>query len=289
MIGISCTSFSADPPGMWLDRIVGNFDLWEIFSEASHSIVYHEKEFRDLLPSYDLHYSVHAPICDINIASISDPVRKASMKETLDTIKAANRLGIDRVTIHPGLSSMSVHGIESKYLVHAKESMKALDAAQTEYGISLAIENMPDIYFFLGRTAAELDEIVGDTDLGICFDIGHANTTGQIDEMIETFGKRIKNIHIHDNNGKRDEHLTIGDGSIDFPGVLRKLKFYDRNYVIESKSYDSAADSQSVLGPWLSRSSSESRSVSSRPSAVPDGKHVRGMVLIFPIPLRVFL
>ena len=251
MIGISCTSFSADPPKMWLDQIVGNFDLWEIFSEASHSIVYHEKEFRDLLPSYDLHYSIHAPICDINIASISDPVRKASMKETLDTIKVANKLGIDRMTIHPGLSSMSVHGIDYKYLAHAKESMKVLDDAQKEYGISLAIENMPNSYFFLGRTAAELDEIVGDTDLGICFDIGHANTTGQIDEMIDTFGKRIKNIHIHDNNGDKDDHLTIGSGSVDFCKVLKKLKLYDRNYIIESKSYDSAIESQSVLGPWL--------------------------------------
>ena len=70
--------------------------------------------------------------------------------------------------------------------------------------------------------------------------------------MIDTFGKRIKNIHIHDNNGDKDEHLTIGTGSIDFCKVLKKLKFYDRNYVIESKNYDSAAESQSVLGPWLS-------------------------------------
>jgi len=251
MIGISCTSFSADPPKMWLDKIVGNFDLWEIFSEASHSIVYHEKEFRDLLPSYDLHYSIHAPICDINIASISDPVRKASMKETLDTVKVANRLGIDRVTVHPGLSSMSVRGIDYRYLAHAKESMKALDAAQKEYGVSLAIENMPNAYFFLGRTAAELNEIVDGTELGICFDIGHANTTGQIDDMIDTFGDRITNIHIHDNGGQKDEHLTIGEGSVDFPKVLKKLGFYDRNYVIESKSYESAAESQSVLESLL--------------------------------------
>ncbi|MBR4686099.1 MAG: hypothetical protein IKP04_06185, partial [Candidatus Methanomethylophilaceae archaeon] len=79
MIGISCTSFSSDSPQKWLDRIVGNFDLWEIFSEASHSIVYNFNEFSELLPSYDLSYSVHAPICDINIASISGPVREASM------------------------------------------------------------------------------------------------------------------------------------------------------------------------------------------------------------------
>ena len=251
MIGVSCTAFSSDPPKIWLDRIVGNFELWEIFSEASHSIVYNYKEFKELLPSYDLHYSVHAPICDINIASISDPVRKASLKETIDTIKTANKLGIDKVTVHPGLSSMSVHGIEDRYLEHAKRSMRIIDGASKEYGVSVAIENMPDIYFFLARTASELKSLVEDTDLGICMDIGHANTTGQIGEMVDLLGDRLINVHIHDNNGKRDEHLTIGDGSIDFKTVLSKLKKYKGNYVIESKTYESAVDSKAVLDQLL--------------------------------------
>jgi len=252
LIGMSCTAFSSDPPKVWLDRIVGNFELWEIFSEAEHSIVHNQKQFRELLPSYDLHYSVHAPICDINVACIYDSVRKASMKETIDTIKAANRLGIGRVTVHPGLSSMSVHGIEHNYIAKAKKSMKELDAVSKEYGVTVCIENMPDMYFFLGSKASELMEIVSGTDLGICFDIGHANTAGQIEAMIDTFGKRIANIHIHDNCGKKDEHLTLGQGSIDFSKVLPRLKFYKHDYVIESKTYDSAAESQSILGPWLS-------------------------------------
>lgn len=252
MIGISCTAFSSDPPEIWLDRIAGKFRLWEIFSEADHSVAWNLDRFKELLSSYDLSYSVHAPICDINIASISEAVRNASMKDTLDTIAAANELGIDRVTVHPGLSSMSVHGIEDRYLAHARESMKILDKAAVEYNMTLAIENMPNMFFFLGRTAEELNSIVEGTDLGICFDIGHANTCGQIDAMIDTFGDRIKNIHIHDNNGQRDEHLTICDGSIDFNRVLSRLSFYKRNFVIESKSFESAVESQSRLESLLS-------------------------------------
>lgn len=247
MIGISCTSFSAEPPQACLDRIVGRFDLWEIFSEADHSITDNYREFASLLPSYDLSYSVHAPICDINIASISERVRKASLKDTVDTIKAANKLGIEKVTVHPGLSSMSVHGIEDRYVAMAKKSMAEIDEASKEYGVQVAIENMPEMYFFLGRTAEELAEIVADTNLGICFDIGHANTTSQIDEMVRTFGKRIVNVHIHDNDGTKDSHSTIGEGSIDFEYVLKKLKKYRGNYVIESRTFESALDSQSVL------------------------------------------
>ena len=90
------------------------------------------------------------------------------------------------------------------------------------------------------------------TDLGICFDIGHANTMGQIDDMVETFGDRIVNVHIHDNNGQRDEHLTIGDGAIDFDRVLGLLSSYRGNYIIESKNLDSAVESQSRLKKMLS-------------------------------------
>ncbi len=251
MIGISCTAFSAENPQAVLDKIVGKFDLWEIFSEADNSISNHFDEFAELLPSYDISYSVHAPICDINLASIYDSIREASLKETIATIEAASRLDIDRVTVHPGLSSMSVRGIEGRYIAKARESMVELEKASGEFGVHVAIENMPEMYFFLGRTASELSDIVEGMDLDICFDIGHANTTGQIDAMIETFGDGIFNVHIHDNKGVNDEHLTIGAGRIDFVKVLSKMDSYRGNYVIEARSLESAIESQSFLESLL--------------------------------------
>lgn len=250
MIGVSCTGFSSEPPAKWLDAIVGRFDLWEIFSEADHSIAAHTALFADLLPSYDLSYSVHAPICDVNLAAVSDRMREASLEETVATVKAANHLDIGTVTVHPGISSMALSGVEERTVRNAKESMKALDGIADEYGVTLAIENMPDMPFFLGRTASQLAEIIDGTDLSVCFDIGHANTMGQIDAMIKTFGDRIANIHIHDNNGKRDEHLTIGDGIIDFEELIPKLSWYGRNYIIESRSMESALESRDIL-EWL--------------------------------------
>lgn len=252
MIGISCTAFSSGPVEECLDKVVGNFEAWEIFSEAEHSIVHNFDTFNELLPSYDLYYSVHAPICDINVACIYESIREASLKETIDTMKAANALDIDRITVHPGLSSFSVHGIDDRYLECAKKSMKSLDEAAKEYNVTVAVENMPKMYFFLCSKASDLENILEGTDLSVCFDIGHANTAGQIDAMIDTFGDRIANIHIHDNNGDQDSHLTIGEGSIDFDSVLSKLSFYDRNYIIESKTYESALESHSVLDSMLS-------------------------------------
>ncbi|MCQ2085349.1 MAG: sugar phosphate isomerase/epimerase, partial [archaeon] len=62
---------------------------------------------------------------------------------------------------------------------------------------------------------------------------------------------RIRNIHIHDNLGKSDDHMTIGDGSIDFKKVLSLLHSYKHRYIIESKTFDSAVTSQERLRELL--------------------------------------
>lgn len=156
------------------------------------------------------------------------------------------------VTVHPGLTSMSVPGLEERAVARAKESLRVMDRVVREYDLIVAIENMPAFPFFLGRTAEQLADIVDGTDLGICFDIGHANTMGQIDAMIDTFGDRIVNIHIHDNHGETDEHLTIGDGDIDFAHVIRRMSGYRGNWIIESKSMGSAVQSLPRLQKMLS-------------------------------------
>ena len=251
-IGVSCPAFSANPVEDWVIPVFEEFDHWEIFSEAYHSVLYCLGEMEDVLPSYDMTYSIHAPICDVNVAAVSDCIREASLNEVVRTAELASDLEITMFTVHPGLFSLSVPGIEERSLEIARDSMRFLDRAAAEYGVTFAIENMPDLPFFIGRTADQLASIIEGTDLSVCFDIGHANTTGQIDAMIDAFSDRIANVHIHDNMGDRDSHLTIGDGNIDFRHVLKRLSSYGGNYIIESKDFDSAVESQSRLESLLS-------------------------------------
>lgn len=252
MIGMSCTHLSNRPLADCAGPVAETFRHWEIFSEIDHSVVGRESEISELVSSAGLSCSVHAPICDLNVASFSDRLREASIAETCAVVASSAEIGAKTVTIHPGLASMSVNNTSERAVQRTKRSMRVFDMMQREYGVPLAIENMPNVPIFLGITAEALADIVDGTDLGICFDIGHANTSGQIDAMIDTFGDRIVNVHIHDNNGQRDEHLTIGDGNIDFPKVLSRLSRYGGNFIIEAKSLESARASQSRLEKMLS-------------------------------------
>jgi sugar phosphate isomerase/epimerase len=224
-----------------------DFGLWEIFSEAENSVIKFSSRFNEIKASYNMAYSVHAPICDVNIASINERIREASAEETIRTMEHANRMGIDLVTVHPGIYSMVLHGAKGRSIRYAKDSLKKIEKGAEEYGVTAAVENMPSFAIMMGQTPGELLELMDGTDLKICFDIGHANTMGLIDECIDAFEGRIANIHIHDNTGKNDDHMTIGGGNIDFVRVLSRLKGYKGNYIIESKSMESAIVSKERL------------------------------------------
>jgi len=251
VIGVSCPQFCLIDPEKMMDEISKHFDLWEIFSELEHDVIQFSSRFNKIKGSYKMSYSVHAPICDINIAALNEKIRKASLEETRKTMEHANRMGVKMITIHPGVYSTSLDNVREFSIEWAKISLKEIERYAAEYGITAAIENMPSFRIMMGQTPQELLELIDGTDLKICFDIGHANTIGKIDDFIDAFGSRIANIHIHDNMGKNDDHMTIGDGTIDFVSVLKKLKRYKGNYIIESRSLDSAVVSKKRLEALL--------------------------------------
>lgn len=251
MIGVSSPQFCSTDLEKMIALISKEFELWEIFSELDHDVIKNSSRFNKLKDSYKMNYSVHAPICDINIAAINEKVRKASLDETLRTMDHANRMGVKMITIHPGVYSTSLDDVRELSIKCAKPSLKRIEKYADELGVTAAIENMPSFRIMMGQTSQELLELIEGTDLKICFDIGHANTIGKIDDFIDAFGDRIANIHIHDNMGKNDDHMTIGDGSINFVNVLKKLKRYKGNYIIESKSLESAIVSKKRLEALL--------------------------------------
>lgn len=251
MIGVSSTVFSTMDFGKVFEMVGREFNHWEIISEGEHCLMDVSERFFELAPSYDMSYSVHAPMSDINLASLNERMREGSIFETINTIDTAMEMNAKTITFHPGLLPMSMPQMKDKSIEACKRSLRSLDRIAAEYSAPLALENMPSFPFMLGRTTDEFKELIEGTNLQMCFDFGHANTNSQIDDFIKGFKDRIVNIHIHDNNGEKDEHLTCGKGNIDFGKHLKKLDSYSGTYIIEAKSYDSAVESKKYLEKLL--------------------------------------
>ncbi|MFH1672733.1 MAG: TIM barrel protein [Pseudomonadota bacterium] len=86
---------------------------------------------------------------------------------------------------------------------------------------------MPEISY-LGVTAEELEKIfekVNSPLLGFSLNVAHAHLLGGgFQPFLEAFGDKLGNVQISDNNGITDEHLPVGEGTVDFFGLVRHLK-----------------------------------------------------------------
>ena len=168
-----------------------------------------------------------------NIASLDIGVRNFSIEEIKRTLDIAKGLDAKLIVIHGGSFKQEEIKDYKKNLKKARESLVKLNQEFENSGVRLGIENLPT-KGHSGTTSCELPIyskdliylINGLDNVGICFDIGHANTLKNPIKFYEEISKsgKIWDMHLHDNAGKRDSHLAIGKGNINWLEFLQELK-----------------------------------------------------------------
>jgi len=211
----------------------------EIVDDGFHTLDKHRVSIlKSIGESYGLKYSVHAPFADINIASPSKPLLKAMLKRLKKSITYASTLNAYVWVFHPGLKTgVSMFYPNMDWLQNLEATHLLLKIAN-DYGVRIAIENVPEPFPFLMKSVEDFTKFYEaiNEDIGLVFDVGHANLNGQIERFLTVFKDNIVHIHAHDNDGKDDQHLGIGLGNIDWNNVanlLRKIS-YDKIIIIES-------------------------------------------------------
>ncbi len=58
---------------------------------------------------------------------------------------------------------------------------------------------------------------------GFVLDTGHAQMAGDLLDLPGLAGRRLQNLHLHDNDGRRDRHAFPGSGVLDWPRFMRTL------------------------------------------------------------------
>ena len=72
-------------------------------------------------------------------------------------------------------------------------------------------------------------------------DIGHAHVNGlDIERFLATYGKRVKGFHVHNNDGKADQHLDYHHGTADIRQIMHWAGKYteDADIVIEYEPHE---------------------------------------------------
>lgn len=185
----------------------------------------HGNELASMLSAKNAVYSVHTPIWDMNLTSENAQARRAALEAYQNSIAFAASIGAEHVVLHPGFCYAPV--FDKKIArQRAKEAIEALCGWNEKYGELLLVENVGNP----GTSIFTQEEYVGfirsfDGAVGSLLDIGHAHLCGWgLPEVISGLKSYLFAVHLHDNDGKSDSHLPMGDGSIQWPTVFQALR-----------------------------------------------------------------
>ena len=209
------TAFSAPSAELPFDFAVAHgFDAFEWFPDRNESgIGWMEADLgkdqrsfiRDTALAHDISLSVHAPWW-------ADPLNPYALDVLFESVAFAEDLGASLFNIH----LYQDQGVAS-YLQAILPLIDRLASAR----IKLSIENTPltgpgdfnELFCRLEKVG-----LAGAERVGMCFDLGHANlcqaTRNNYLEFISLIAPQIPiiHIHLHENLGDQDNHLTLFTG-----------------------------------------------------------------------------
>ena len=101
------------------------------------------------------------------------------------------------------------------------------------------VEESPDILM-------QLCDTVNSDFFALCLDIGHMNVFSELSpsEWVKSMNTRLQYVHLHDNNGENDDHLTVGKGNIDFDDFFDSIE--NRKDIIIALELDHSTPEEKV-------------------------------------------
>jgi sugar phosphate isomerase/epimerase len=223
-------------PGLLDSLVRGGAQAIEIFAARQHldyaNRKQHVREIADWFRSTGIPLnSVHAPLYSdyewgrdgsppVNIASNDRAHRIAAMDEIKRALEIAEQIPFRFLIQHIGVANESFD--EHKFEA-AMTSVEHLRAFAKPLGVRVLVENIPNELSTPERLV-EFIQAAHFDDVGVCFDIGHANMMGDIASAFDVLKQHIRSTHIHDNDKDKDAHLWPGGGSIDWKQAMELLR-----------------------------------------------------------------
>lgn len=174
--------------------------------------------------NFGVPFTVHPPAWDTNLVSQMAELREATWKLHVDSLEFAAQIGAKQVVLHPGFYGSPAFDKKEAQQRAMELTAKIADIAKS-LGLKLAFENVGyhgQSLFTADEYACALNGI--DETVGYLIDVGHANINGwDVPALIRRVAPRLCGLHIHDNNGNSDQHLPIGDGTMEWNSIYEAM------------------------------------------------------------------
>jgi sugar phosphate isomerase/epimerase len=221
------------------------------FSQDLDTIVAHYAPFKACADALGLRFGqMHAPF-PVYVDG-NDAANRALFDAFRKCMAVCAALDCPYLIVHP----IAWNGTQEEERDKNIAFYSALIPTAKQYNVCICLENM-----FRGRNghiedavcsdfreaAAYIDtlnDLAGEERFGFCYDVGHATLLGRNHRRcINQLGKRLKALHIHDNDGRNDLHMqpyAYSRGSMyvtDWDGFLDGLRDVGFDGVLSFETY----------------------------------------------------
>ena len=237
------------------------FETVEVFATKSH-FDYHDEHAIAQLGEWladtrlELH-SMHAPIVDAmnggkwvgsySNASGNETRRKAALAETEAALRLATRIPYRYLVLHLGMPSAEDVPPADNQPDAARRSVEHLVELAGTLNVKVAVEVIPNPLASAASLVRLIEDDLDGIDAGICLDYGHAHLMGDLAEAIETISGHLWTTHVHDNGGKRDDHLVPYAGSINWDLAMMETQKIGYDGVMMFEVSGDAGDPVEIL------------------------------------------
>ena len=225
------------------------FECIELFATRTH-FDYHDgvavRSLAEWLEDTRLTlHSVHAPITSslvngqwgdtFSTAVADEDGRRRALAEAEAALAIAQTIPYRHLVVHLGVPDEMKGASADNSREAARRSVEALQEMCERAAVQLAIEVIPNKLSTPDALVTLIEDELENLKVGICMDVGHAHLMGELADAIETCSGHIVTTHLHDNRRKADDHLTPGEGTIDWPATLMSLQKvgYDAPWMFE--------------------------------------------------------
>lgn len=165
---------------------------------------------------------VHAPFFDLNPGAVDPVIRNATRMRLSQALEFAGQLNAELMVIHPGVDKWRYPNLSHVWCDNAflffQDFIKEAKGTNCRLALENIYEETPDILI-------QLVDGLNSEWFGHCFDAGHWHLFGRMPlaDWLDAINPRLLHLHLHDNHGRADEHLPVGQGTIDFLPLQKHL------------------------------------------------------------------
>lgn len=163
----------------------------------------------------------HAPFNELYPAAIDPKIKEVAYRRYEQAYHlAAETYGAGKMIVHSGYMPHVYYKVW-----HCEKSVEFwqnyMKDKPTDF--TICIENVLEDEPYM---MAEIAERLGQKNIGLCLDTGHANCMSDIPvaEWVRIMGPYITHVHLHNNDGRSDEHNRLDCGTLNMAEILESIE-----------------------------------------------------------------